>query len=57
MAVLKTPEVDAKIKAQYALLVSDTAEQFDKQIRDETAHLTEVFKEVTTEAQALARTF
>jgi tripartite-type tricarboxylate transporter receptor subunit TctC len=47
VAILKTPEVEAKIKAQYAIPVTDTAEQFDKQIRDETAHLTEVFKEFT----------
>jgi len=47
VAILKSPEIDAKIRAQYAIPVTDTAEQFDKQIRDETAHLTEVFKEVT----------
>jgi tripartite-type tricarboxylate transporter receptor subunit TctC len=45
VAILKTPEVDAKIKAQYAIAVTDTPEQFDKTIRDETAHLTQVFKE------------
>jgi len=47
VAILKTPEVDAKIKGQYAIPVTDTVEQFNKQIKDETAHLTEVFKEVT----------
>src|SRR5262245_404989 len=47
VAILNTPEVGARIKAQYALLATDTAEQFDKQIKDETAHLTEVFREVT----------
>jgi tripartite-type tricarboxylate transporter receptor subunit TctC len=47
VAILKSPEVEAKIKAQYALPVNDTVEQFNKQIKDETAHLTEVFKEVT----------
>ena len=47
VAVLNTPEVAAKIKAQYALKVSDTPEQFDKQIGDETAHMTEVFRDVT----------
>jgi tripartite-type tricarboxylate transporter receptor subunit TctC len=47
VAILKSPEVDAKIKAQYALVVTDTAEQFDKRIRDETANLTEVFKQFT----------
>ena len=40
-------ELGARIKAQYALLVTDTPEQFDRQIRDETAHLTEVFRDVT----------
>jgi tripartite-type tricarboxylate transporter receptor subunit TctC len=47
VAILKTPEVEAKIKAQYAIPVTDTVEQFDKQIRDETAHLADVFKEFT----------
>jgi tripartite-type tricarboxylate transporter receptor subunit TctC len=47
VAILKTPEVEAKIKAQFALPVTDTVDQFNKQIKDETAHLTEVFKEVT----------
>jgi tripartite-type tricarboxylate transporter receptor subunit TctC len=44
VAILKSPETGAKIKAQYAVPVTDTAEQFDKTIRDETAQLTEVFK-------------
>lgn len=44
VAILKNPDVAAKIKAQYAVPVTDTAEQFDKTIRDETAQLTEVFK-------------
>jgi len=47
VGILKTPELGARIKAQYALLVTDTPEQFDRQIRDETAHLTEVFRDVT----------
>jgi len=47
VAILKTPEVAAKIKAQYAVPVTDTAEAFDKTIRDETAHLAELFKEFT----------
>jgi len=47
VAILKSPEVDAKIRAQYAIPVTDTVEKFDKQIKDETAHLTEVFKEMT----------
>ena len=36
-----------QVKAQFAIPVTDTVEQFNKQIKDETAHLTEVFKEVT----------
>jgi tripartite-type tricarboxylate transporter receptor subunit TctC len=44
VAILKTPEVDAKIKAQYAIVQTDTPEQMDKRIADETATLTEVFK-------------
>ena len=47
VGILKTPELGARIKAQYALLITDTPEQFDRQIRDETAHLTEVFRDVT----------
>jgi len=46
VAILKNPDIDAKIRAQYAIPVTDTPEQFDKQIKDETAHLTEVFKDV-----------
>jgi tripartite-type tricarboxylate transporter receptor subunit TctC len=45
VAILKSPEIAAKIKAQFAIAVTDTPEQFDKIIRDETAHLTQVFKE------------
>jgi tripartite-type tricarboxylate transporter receptor subunit TctC len=45
VAILKTPETAAKIKAQFAVAVTDTPEQFDKIIRDETAYLTQVFKE------------
>jgi tripartite-type tricarboxylate transporter receptor subunit TctC len=47
VAILKTPEIDAKVKAQFAFVVTDTADEFDKRIRDETANLTEVFKEFT----------
>jgi tripartite-type tricarboxylate transporter receptor subunit TctC len=43
--VLQTPETKAKLAAQYVLPVTDTPEQFDKIIRDETAKLTEVFKQ------------
>jgi tripartite-type tricarboxylate transporter receptor subunit TctC len=45
VAILKTPEIDAKIRAQYAVVVTDTPEQFNKRISAETANLTEVFKE------------
>jgi tripartite-type tricarboxylate transporter receptor subunit TctC len=47
VAILQTPEVKAKLAAQYLVGATDTPEQFDKIIRDETAHLTEVFKEIT----------
>jgi len=47
VAILKSPDIDAKVRAQYAIPVFDTAEQFDKTIRDETAHLTEVFRDIT----------
>jgi tripartite-type tricarboxylate transporter receptor subunit TctC len=45
VAILRAPETAAKIKAQFAIAVTDTPEQFDKIIRDETAYLTQVFKE------------
>jgi tripartite-type tricarboxylate transporter receptor subunit TctC len=45
--ILRSPEVEAKLKQQFVLPVTDTPEQFDKIIRDETAKLTEVFKEIT----------
>jgi tripartite-type tricarboxylate transporter receptor subunit TctC len=47
VAILKTPEVEAKIKAQYAVVQTDTPEQMDKRIAEETATLTEVFKAFT----------
>jgi tripartite-type tricarboxylate transporter receptor subunit TctC len=43
--VLQTPAAQAKLAAQYVLPVVDTPEQFDNIIRDETAKLTEVFKQ------------
>jgi tripartite-type tricarboxylate transporter receptor subunit TctC len=45
--ILRSPEAEAKLKQQFVLPVTDTPEQFDKIIRDETAKLTEVFKEIT----------
>jgi tripartite-type tricarboxylate transporter receptor subunit TctC len=47
VAILKSPEIAAKIKAQYAIPVTDNAEQFDKQISEETAQLTDVLKAFT----------
>lgn len=44
-ALLKSPEVEAKLKAQFVIPVTDTPEDFDKIIRTESAHLAEVFKE------------
>ena len=39
------PEIEAKLKAQFVLPVTDTPAAFDKIIASETAKLTEVFKE------------
>jgi tripartite-type tricarboxylate transporter receptor subunit TctC len=43
--LLKSPDIGAKLKAQFVVPVTDTPEEFDKIIRTETAHLAEVFKE------------
>jgi tripartite-type tricarboxylate transporter receptor subunit TctC len=43
--MLGTPEAKAKLAAQFVIPVTDTPEAFDKIIRDETANLTQVFKE------------
>ncbi len=42
---LKTEDVQAKLKAQFLVSKSDTPEQMDKIVKDETASLTELFKE------------
>jgi len=42
---LKTPDMDAKIKAQFVIGKTDTPDAMDKIIKDETASLTQVFKE------------
>jgi tripartite-type tricarboxylate transporter receptor subunit TctC len=42
---IKTPEMKAKIDAQFVIAKSDTPAQFDKIIKDETENLTKVFKE------------
>jgi tripartite-type tricarboxylate transporter receptor subunit TctC len=47
VAILNSPEVKDKLAKQFLSGHADTPEQFDKIIKDETAHLTEVFKEVT----------
>jgi len=44
-AALKTPEMQDKLNKQFLMGVSDTPEQMDKRVADETANLTEVFKE------------
>ena len=41
---LKTPEMQAKLKAQFLIGVTDTPAAMDKIVRDETAQLTEMFK-------------
>ena len=45
VAILKSPEVKEKLARQFVIGVTDTPEQFDKTIKDETANLTVVFKE------------
>ena len=42
---LKTPEIQEKLKSQFMIGVSDTPEAMDKIMKDETANLTQVFKE------------
>jgi tripartite-type tricarboxylate transporter receptor subunit TctC len=42
---VKTPEMQAKIKAQFMIAVTDTPAAMDKIVREETANLTQVFKE------------
>jgi tripartite-type tricarboxylate transporter receptor subunit TctC len=45
VAMLKTPQVQAKLAQQFVIPVTDTPVEFDKISRDETANLTQVFKE------------
>ncbi|HEY6995809.1 MAG TPA: tripartite tricarboxylate transporter substrate-binding protein [Xanthobacteraceae bacterium] len=45
VAILKSPGVKDKFAKQFVIGVTDTPEQFDKTIKDETANLTVVFKE------------
>jgi tripartite-type tricarboxylate transporter receptor subunit TctC len=42
---LKTPEMQAKLKAQFLIGVTDTPAALDKIVKDETENLTKVFKE------------
>jgi len=42
---LKSPGMQDKIKAQFVIAKSDTPEEMDKIIKDETANLTQVFKD------------
>jgi tripartite-type tricarboxylate transporter receptor subunit TctC len=44
--ILNSPEVKAKLAAQFLVGASDTPEQFDKTIRAETARMTEIFKDI-----------
>jgi tripartite-type tricarboxylate transporter receptor subunit TctC len=45
VASIKSADVDAKMKAQFVIPLTDTPAAFDKIIRDETANLTKVFKD------------
>ena len=47
VAILKSPETKAKLAAQFLVPATDTPDEFDKIIRDGTARMTEVFKEIT----------
>jgi tripartite-type tricarboxylate transporter receptor subunit TctC len=47
VAILQSPETKDKLAKQFVIGAADTPEAFDKIIKDETAHLTEVFKETT----------
>ena len=42
---LKSPEMDARIKGQFLIGVTDTPEAMDKIVKDETAAMTETFKQ------------
>ena len=42
---LKSPEMDARIKGQYLIGVTDTPAALDKIVKDETAAMTETFKQ------------
>ena len=42
--ILKSPAIDAKLKAQFLVSHADTPEQFDKVLREETAKNAEAFK-------------
>ncbi len=44
-AAMQTPEMKDKLAKQFVIAVGDTPAAFDKIIRDETANLTQVFKE------------
>ena len=45
VASIQSADVKAKFVAQFVIPVTDTPADFDKRIRDETANLTQVFKE------------
>jgi tripartite-type tricarboxylate transporter receptor subunit TctC len=45
VASIKSPDVNAKMVAQFVIPITDTPAAMDKIIRDETANLTKVFKE------------
>src|SRR4051812_38829207 len=47
VAILQSPETKAKLATQFVIAAADTPDAFDKIIKDETAHLTDVFKDMT----------
>jgi tripartite-type tricarboxylate transporter receptor subunit TctC len=47
VAILQTPEMKAKLAAQFVVGAADTPQEFDKIIRDETARLADVLKDIS----------
>ena len=44
--IIRSPSVQAKLKSQFLIGITDTPEQFDRIIRDDTASLADVFKDM-----------
>jgi tripartite-type tricarboxylate transporter receptor subunit TctC len=44
--IIKSPSVQAKLKSQFLIGITDTPDQFDRLIREDTASLADVFKDM-----------